>query len=55
MGAHAQRWQQALSMLLFDVDFFKQYNDLYGHIQGDKCLVDIAQDLSLALDGQSVT
>jgi predicted signal transduction protein with EAL and GGDEF domain len=32
-----------LSMLLFDVDFFKQYNDLYGHIRGDKCLVDIAQ------------
>ncbi len=47
----AQREQQPLSVLLFDVDFFKQYNDLYGHIQGDGCLIDIAQMLSLALDG----
>ena len=47
----AGKERQPLSILLLDVDFFKQYNDLYGHTQGDKCLVDIAQTLSLALDG----
>lgn len=47
----ARRERQSLSLLLLDVDFFKQYNDLYGHIQGDKCLITIAQTLSLALDG----
>ncbi len=47
----AIRLRQPLSILLFDIDFFKQYNDLYGHVQGDRCLVDIAQTLSLAIDG----
>ncbi|BFM40816.1 diguanylate cyclase [Synechocystis sp. LKSZ1] len=37
------REQQPLSLLLFDVDFFKQYNDHYGHPQGDQCLYQLAQ------------
>ncbi|MBY4599351.1 sensor domain-containing diguanylate cyclase [bacterium BD-1] len=56
-SSYKQEWEHArsegkpLSILLFDVDYFKQYNDLYGHIQGDNCLVDIAQTLSLAVVG----
>ncbi|WP_374403055.1 GGDEF domain-containing protein [Niveibacterium sp.] len=51
-------WQSALnsgkplSLVMLDVDLFKQYNDLYGHTAGDKCLVDVAQSLNLALVGQ---
>ncbi|MEA5466638.1 diguanylate cyclase domain-containing protein [Leptothoe sp. PORK10 BA2] len=37
------REQQTLSLILFDVDFFKLYNDHYGHPAGDHCLVQIAQ------------
>lgn len=47
----AQREGQPLSVLMLDVDLFKQYNDLYGHTQGDQCLIELAQTLSLALDG----
>lgn len=34
----AQRGSQELSLLMLDVDFFKQYNDTYGHLGGDDCL-----------------
>ena len=37
------REQQPLSLLLFDVDYFKLYNDSYGHQMGDDCLIKIAQ------------
>mgnify|MGYP005989248391 CR=1 FL=1 len=42
----AQRHNCTLSLLIIDVDFFKPYNDNYGHAKGDECLKQIAQILS---------
>lgn len=39
----AIRGEYPLALLFVDVDFFKLYNDAYGHRAGDKCLIAIAQ------------
>ncbi len=46
--ANAQRSSQPLSLILLDIDYFKQYNDHYGHVQGDDCLKHVGQALSVA-------
>ncbi|MBE1162674.1 GGDEF domain-containing protein [Dyella acidiphila] len=45
----ALRSQQAISLLLADIDLFKQYNDRYGHLAGDACLREVASVLQQAL------
>ena len=50
-----QTWQTMseigaeMSLLLCDIDFFKHYNDYYGHLVGDQCLQSIAQVLLSAV------
>ena len=47
--ARAQRHAQPLTFIIADIDFFKKYNDHYGHIQGDECLKAIASILDDSL------
>jgi len=39
------RDKKSLALIMIDVDFFKLYNDNYGHWQGDECLRKVAQTL----------
>ena len=40
------RSNRALSVLMVDIDYFKNYNDTYGHTDGDSCLVAVAKILT---------
>jgi diguanylate cyclase (GGDEF)-like protein len=43
---HAHEQQQPLALVLFDLDYFKQLNDRYGHAAGDAALIRVARHLS---------
>ena len=45
----AKREHQFLAIGLFDIDFFKNYNDTYGHLTGDDCLRKVADTISHTL------
>lgn len=50
-----REWQRAirntdsLALLLIDIDFFKAFNDKYGHLAGDECLKSVAQVIEKTL------
>ncbi|MFZ6749839.1 diguanylate cyclase [Undibacterium sp. Ren11W] len=43
------RQKLPLSIFMVDIDFFKEYNDYYGHPEGDKALISVAQTLKAQL------
>ncbi len=43
--SRARRMNKPISMLMIDIDYFKQYNDEFGHLKGDECLTYIAKYL----------
>lgn len=44
---NGMRDMHPVSLIMLDVDFFKRYNDHYGHQQGDHCLKEVARAISL--------
>jgi diguanylate cyclase (GGDEF)-like protein len=44
------RWKQPLALIMIDIDFFKQFNDYYGHQAGDACLIQVAKSLKAGLN-----
>ncbi|MDN5307195.1 MAG: hypothetical protein PWP16_558 [Eubacteriaceae bacterium] len=43
------RYNHPISVIFIDIDYFKKYNDAYGHLAGDDCLVQIADILKSSL------
>ena len=44
--SRANRIGSSLALLMIDIDYFKQYNDTFGHLKGDECLKNIATTLT---------
>jgi diguanylate cyclase (GGDEF)-like protein len=44
---HAAEQRRPLALLMVDIDYFKLFNDSYGHVRGDACLSAVAETLSL--------
>ena len=50
----AVRYHHSLSLIMIDIDHFKTVNDAYGHLVGDRVLVEIADRIRRALRGSDV-
>jgi diguanylate cyclase (GGDEF)-like protein len=45
----ANRYSHSLALLLLDIDFFKNYNDTFGHLEGDKVLSTVGEMIKSCL------
>ncbi|MGC1507658.1 diguanylate cyclase [Ketobacter sp. MCCC 1A13808] len=51
--SRSARHSRPMSLMMIDVDFFKRYNDTYGHIAGDDCLRVVARLISQCMKRSS--
>lgn len=47
------RHKRPIALILLDIDYFKEFNDSYGHMEGDKCLIKIGDILKYSLSRSS--
>jgi len=52
---HALAQSEPLSLLMFDIDHFKSFNDSYGHLTGDHVLRLVGMSLKQTIKGQDIT
>jgi diguanylate cyclase len=52
---HALAHSEPLSLLMFDIDHFKSFNDSYGHLTGDQVLRLVGMSLKQTIKGQDIT
>jgi diguanylate cyclase len=52
---HALAFSEPLSLLMFDIDHFKSFNDSYGHLTGDQVLRLVGMSLKQTIKGQDIT
>jgi diguanylate cyclase (GGDEF) domain len=48
---NSAREQKPFSLIMADIDYFKAFNDNYGHLKGDDCLIMVAKTLSSCVKG----
>jgi diguanylate cyclase (GGDEF)-like protein len=51
---HCRKNGSLVGVMLIDVDFFKMYNDVYGHVAGDACLRNVAQILKAQFRSEDI-
>ncbi len=52
--AKVKRYNKSMTVMLIDIDFFKQLNDRYGHLAGDKVLFELARTLEKSLRREDI-
>lgn len=51
---YARRWRQPCAVVMFDLDHFKNVNDTYGHLAGDKVLITVSATVASCIRSEDI-